>query len=237
MSSSIQHAEFIAPNSCCHPRGRPFCASSIRPSGRPCGRNAFTLIELLVVIAIISLLVSILLPSLNKAKDLARSAMCAANLRSWGTTYGLYSAENDGRLLVYAYALAGAKWWLHWSYLYPTYAETDYGMMNRCPGITNQDAYYLQYGINAELFMWSNSPAGGDSDYFMGIEQLNPQAYIMVDAQIGKGQGSAYGHFEEFRHQDNANYLFPGGDVQRLSIPVGVVDSRRDVTELYEAWY
>jgi prepilin-type N-terminal cleavage/methylation domain-containing protein/prepilin-type processing-associated H-X9-DG protein len=61
-------------------------------------RSAFTLIELLVVIAIISLLVSILLPSLNKAKALARSAVCMTNQRSIGLAMQTYHGEYDAML-------------------------------------------------------------------------------------------------------------------------------------------
>ncbi|MDY6914332.1 MAG: type II secretion system protein, partial [Planctomycetota bacterium] len=57
-------------------------------------RKGFTLIELLVVIAIISLLVSVTLPSLNKAKELARAVVCASNLRNIGLAMNLYMEDN-----------------------------------------------------------------------------------------------------------------------------------------------
>ena len=62
-------------------------------------RVAFTLIELLVVIAIISLLVSILLPSLNRAKELARNVLCLSNLKNLGFYSVMYTQENDGYIL------------------------------------------------------------------------------------------------------------------------------------------
>ncbi|MCG3137541.1 MAG: hypothetical protein HJJLKODD_01387 [Phycisphaerae bacterium] len=55
---------------------------------------AFTLVELLVVVAIIALLISILLPTLNNAREQGRSVVCASNLRSLMTVALLY-AEND----------------------------------------------------------------------------------------------------------------------------------------------
>ena len=58
-------------------------------------RKGFTLIELLVVIAIIALLVSILLPSLNRARELAKRAICASNLHSIGQAFALYQGENN----------------------------------------------------------------------------------------------------------------------------------------------
>ena len=58
-------------------------------------RTAFTLIELLVVIAIISLLISILVPSLSRAKDLAKLVLCASNQHNIGIGLILYADEND----------------------------------------------------------------------------------------------------------------------------------------------
>ena len=57
-----------------------------------CKSRGFTLIELLAVIAIISVLVSILLPSLNRAKKLAMRVTCGSNLHGVNMAYGLYAS-------------------------------------------------------------------------------------------------------------------------------------------------
>lgn len=58
----------------------------------------FTLIEVLVVVAIIALLISILLPSLKRARDQARATVCQTNIRSLMTAFLTYASETKGFL-------------------------------------------------------------------------------------------------------------------------------------------
>ena len=58
-------------------------------------RRAFTLIELLVVISIIALLLSILMPGLQKAKQHALRMLCKTNLHSYGIATAMYLSEYD----------------------------------------------------------------------------------------------------------------------------------------------
>jgi prepilin-type N-terminal cleavage/methylation domain-containing protein/prepilin-type processing-associated H-X9-DG protein len=70
----------------------------------------FTLVELLVVISIIALLLSILMPALNKVRESGRRVVCASNIKQIGFGLMLYAQDNKGYGVNWA---AGDRHWLY----------------------------------------------------------------------------------------------------------------------------
>ena len=131
---------------------------------RESSRSGFTLVELLVVISIIALLVSILLPALNKAREQAKYTVCKAHMHSMGMA-AFYYGEDNNDLLVPA-GLGGS---LSFDVLLDPYLdqdkrlETDSGIW-ACPSdkltrnttrVPNPPHPPRSYVINAYLSVWS----------------------------------------------------------------------------------
>ncbi len=81
-------------------------------------RFGFTLIELLVVVAIIALLAAILMPSIVKAREQAKAAVCLNNLHNIGTAFALYhNVSHDYYPTAYNYVdgASSANGYYHWT--------------------------------------------------------------------------------------------------------------------------
>ena len=79
------------------------------------GRSAaFTLVELLVVIGIIAVMISILLPALNKARRAGQTVSCASNMRQLGFAFNAYINDNHGMIPYAAIDDSSLGWYDNW---------------------------------------------------------------------------------------------------------------------------
>ena len=161
--------------------------------------HGFTLIELLVVIAIISLLVSILLPSLQKAKDLAKGVVCTTNLRSISIQLQFYSDDTEGQFPM-------AHLWNYdgWIETLAEFQGEDLShKMFACPSddiVRTLEGDKRSYAVNHWLV-----PLGPDGG--RPIESAAPQDLFVIGERVGPG--SVIG-------QPGRNDIWWSGDATRL---------------------
>ena len=110
------------------------------PTRRP--SHGFTLIELLVVIAIIALLVSLLIPSLNKAKDLAKSVQCMSNQRMLMYGMIMYAEEHENLIPPTAALAERAGNRRFWSWKLTNEGYIPGALPNTQVSYLTSDAYY-----------------------------------------------------------------------------------------------
>lgn len=138
-------------------------------------RAAFTLIELLTVIAIIAILASMLLPSLSRAREMARRTSCASNMRQLGLGVMQYTEDYDERLPTAAVGVAGENMggWVSYSKfgtgttdpvftpakggLYPYLKSTQIFV---CPDDAKGQAFGNSYAINSCAVISGNTASG-----------------------------------------------------------------------------
>jgi prepilin-type N-terminal cleavage/methylation domain-containing protein/prepilin-type processing-associated H-X9-DG protein len=167
----------------------------------PASRNrfirGFTLVELLVVIGIIALLISILLPALNRARVAAGTVACLSNMRQIGLAWRQYQVDNDGWIVPCHRQFLNSGWggdywsnindadtfrYARWYNFLERYTRT-YEVFN-CPTI---------YSSNVNV-------PGGPNNWFPG----STTAVLNADTN-----GVRRGHASSFNGQWITNYAYP----------------------------
>ena len=192
--------------------------------------STFTLLELLVTIAIISMLMSILLPGLKRAKEMATSTVCLGNLRQCGMAAGSYLADNENMLLNYHDDHAWSDFLL----------DSGYGVKNvvMCPSFkpykytTHYASHYYTYGMltyygtgNGVFYFCDFAPdyrryllaskVKYPSSYFFFNDSVNGSDMKQTFSYSLAGGLSSTTNGIHMRHSSHANIVFLDGHASK----------------------
>lgn len=202
-------------------------------------RRAFTLVELLVVIGIIALLISILLPALNKARESAIQVQCASNLRQIGVAFQSFLAEHKGKYPQQPTNTSGwvpldqNTWWgrigpyLGWKMPYVASPEAAAGTVGHCPNHTEQPGSF-SYVANWYIITNPNNPSPKNLPVSAGSIKRPAEKVLVHEAHTVswwpntnlsgvRGKPPLYpvgqGLVGRYMHLKLLNYLFVDGHV------------------------
>ena len=203
------------------------------------GRTAFTLVELLVVMAIISLLASMMMPSLTRAREMARRTKCQSNMLQIYHTFMFYWMDYDERFPHYLDPSEKSpmnewNWKLDWYLDFVDTRPSEDGFIGNyrrgifcCPSSARSSN--LGYGMNVELKYKS-----------LGRFYKRETETVLIGEPVGKNdrEEPAFGladpncaDYEDEsslvdmdRHRNGANYLYLEGHVSWSPKPWPIAD-------------
>lgn len=203
----------------------------------------FTLIELLVVIGIISVLMGILLPTLNLVREQARKISCQSNMRQMGLALQTYLPDSDYWLPPSSCHISNPK--EHWLYILTQYTKED--LLVRCPSDKGKvfvdwsqpldeqpdDARYSSFAINA-LLDPTHYRYSATTNPYNNVDRIRHPMYCiwiseapdtenfqLADHIHPESWEGSIEYAKEFvawdRHKRVSNYLFADGHTETLS--------------------
>jgi prepilin-type N-terminal cleavage/methylation domain-containing protein len=163
-----------------------------QPTGKKAG---FTLVELLVVIAIIALLMAILIPALNRAREQGKRVVCLSNLRQLMLAWILYADDNDDLIIngdteEYTYMYAAGRAFNDSHYREPPWVKKDWGNPMPPEPVRIQailDGALFEYAKTLDLYQ---CPTAMRVQRGTGPAQKEWRLYGIVDSMNCKGWDS-----------------------------------------------
>jgi len=183
-------------------------------------KHGFTLVELLVVIGIIALLISVLLPALNGARQSAKNIMCSSNLRELGQIVNIYVANNRGKLPYGGMSLVAQPSYTRWlnspmaalmaSHLIDRGTPiTYYRGMTTSPQAASPAVYAPRSLLCPEAQLWGRyQTAGADTisrTYAVGRFRNSTQQYA-IQIHAGADEGAAV--YSDIGQPSESNRVF-----------------------------
>ena len=188
-------------------------------------KRAFTLIELLVVIAIIALLISILLPSLSRARELAKRLKCQTHIKGIGASFNIYSNDNNERWPVPPFDRSLPDRDSGDSVVYNLPSHTENAITY--PGQVGKDRQYPSFSINPK----ASTQVSVTRAFWMLVRsaQVTVEQFVCPSSSDQVDETESIDLYYDFGHYHNVSYGYQVPFGPRDTQPRESMDSRQVV--------